>query len=345
MLGKNDKMKAAVIVRKGKANRAFEIREVEKPRPKADEILVKVEGFGLNYADVMARLGLYQDAPKFPAILGYEVVGHIEEVGAEVKHLQVGERVVAMTRFGAYAEYAVSDARAVAVISEKMELGVACTLATQYITAYYSAVEMMNLHKGNHVLVQAAAGGLGTALTQIAKWKGCIVHGTAGSAKKLEYLREQGVDYPINYRTQNFVKEVRKVVGEKGLDVVFDSIGGGYIPKALHLVGAGGRVAAIGLAKMSNANLFQKVALLAKFGIYSPIWFMLHCKTLVGINMLRIADNRPDVIQRCLKNVVELTQKGILNPTVGGEFSMKEIGKAHELLESRKSIGKIIVRV
>lgn len=336
-------MRAAVIVRTGTAKKAFEIREVPQPKPQAHEICVKVEAFGLNYADVMARLGIYQDAPPLPAIVGYEVVGRIHEVGEDVKDKKVGQRVVAMTRFGAYAEYAVTDARAVAEIPEDMDAGKATALATQYGTAYYAAEEMVRLHEGDHVLIHAAAGGVGTALVQLAKWKKCVVFGTAGSDEKLEYLKEQGVDYPINYRTQDFVKEVRNVVGERGLDVVFDSIGGDYIKKGLKLLGSGGRIVGYGAAKMTGANIFGQIGVALGFGLHSPISLLTQSKGIIGVNMLRIADNRPLVIKRCLENVVRLTAEGILNPVVGGRYKMEEIAEAHEFLQSRKSKGKISI--
>lgn len=338
-------MKAALIIKQGAPEKAFEIRDVEHPKPQAHEVCIEVEAFGLNYADVMARLGLYQDAPPLPAIVGYEVVGRIHEVGADVKDKKVGQRVVGMTRFGGYAEYAVTDARAAAIIPDDMDAGVASALATQYGTAYFAAEEMCRLHEGDHVLIHAAAGGVGTALVQLAKWRGCIVFGTAGSDKKLEYLKEQGVDYPINYRSSDFVTEVSKVVGARGLDVVFDSIGGDYIKKGLKLLGSGGRIVGYGAASMTGKNIFGKIGVALGFGFHSPISLLTQSKGIIGVNMLRIADNRPEVIKRCLENVVRLTDEGILNPVVGGEFQFEDIAKAHAFLESRKSMGKIVVKV
>lgn len=338
-------MKAALIVKNGTPETAFEIREVEQPKPQAHEVCIQVEAFGLNYADVMARLGLYQDAPPLPAIVGYEVVGRIHEVGANVKDKKVGQRVVAMTRFGGYAEYAVTDARAVVEIPDDMDAGVASALATQYGTAYYAAEEMVRLHEGDCVLIHAAAGGVGTALVQLAKWRGCTIFGTAGSDEKLDYLRKQGVDYPINYRKSDFVVEVQKTLGKRGLDVVFDSIGGDYIKKGMKLLGSGGRIVGYGAASMTGTNILGRIKIVLGFGFYSPISLLTQSKGILCVNMLRIADNRPLVIQRCLENVVRLTGEGILNPVVGGDFQFEDIAKAHAFLESRKSIGKIVVRM
>ncbi len=338
-------MKGAVIVKTGKPEEAFEFRELPKPEPKEGEVLVEVEAFGLNYADVMARLGLYRDAPPLPALIGYEVVGEIVEVGKGVLDRKIGDRVVAMTRFGGYAEYAVTDARATAVIPANIDAGQATALATQYGTAYFAGEEMVRMHEGDHVLIQAAAGGVGTALVQLAKSKKCVIFGTAGSDKKLEYLLEQGVDYPINYKTHDFYDEVKKVVGERGLDVAFDSVGGDHIKKSLKLLGAGGRVVGYGAARMTDANVFQQLGVVWGFGFHSPISLLMQSKGIIGVNMLRIADYRPLIIKRVLEKVVELTEQGVFNPVVGGEFDFEDIAAAHAFLQSRKSMGKIVVWV
>ena len=191
-------MKAIYLVQYGQADQAFKVQDINTPLPNDNEVLIKVDAFGLNYADVMARNGLYKDAPPNPAILGYEVVGVIDKIGKNVKGLQTGQRVVAFTRFGAYAEYAIADERAIAPLPSETTNGEGLALATQYCTAIYSAYEMVNLHKGDNILVHAAAGGVGTAIVQLAKLKGCNVYGTASSSEKLEYLKSIGVDFPIN---------------------------------------------------------------------------------------------------------------------------------------------------
>ncbi len=337
-------MKAVVLVKNGKSADAFQIKEMDKPTPKAMEVQIKVEAFGLNYADVMARLGLYDDCPKLPTVIGYDVIGRVEAVGSDVTTSKVGDRVVALTRFGGYAEYAVTDARAVAKVSEDMSVGVGTALTTQYGTAYYCSQEMARLHEGDHVLIQAAAGGVGTALVQMAKNRGCIVYGTA-STHKLDYLKEQGVDHPIDYRNTDFATEIKRLRGDEGLDVVFDSIGGKSLKKGFGLLGSGGRLIGYGAAAMSdtNKNPLKMIGVAAGFGIYSPITFLQSCRGMIGVNMLRIADDRPNTLKRCLDGVVKMVENGEVNPTIGGEFKADNIAEAHDLLASRKSIGKIVV--
>ncbi|MEM7103113.1 MAG: zinc-binding dehydrogenase [Bacteroidota bacterium] len=338
-------MKAAFLVRNGDPQKAFEIRETAQPEPQAHEVCIKVEAFGLNYADVMARLGLYPDAPPIPGVIGYDVCGHIHALGSEVSGFEIGQRVMALTRFGGYAEYACTDARAVAAIPDDMDAGVATALATQCGTAYYCAEEMVRMHEGDHVLVQAAAGGVGTALVQMAKHRGCVVYGTA-STHKMDYLREQGVDHPIDYRKTDFETAVRKIRGEEGLDIVFDSLGGKAVKKGLKLLGHGGRMVLFGAATMTDAgkNPLKQIGVAVGFGFYSPIAFIQNSKSIIGVNMLRIADHRPEALKRCLEGCVRFVEEGILKPTVGGTFGVEELGEAHAFLQSRQSMGKIVVK-
>jgi len=336
-------MKTIFLVKNGKANSSFEIRETSIPVPKANQVLIKSEAFGLNFADVMARLGIYRDAPPIPSVLGYEVVGRIENFGSEVKNFKKGERVVAFTRFGAYAQYAVTDYRAAVSIPENMDAGIATALATQYCTAWFCAEEMINLREGNNVLINAAAGGVGIALIQLAKRKDCTVYANCGSDEKLSFLKNLGADFVFNYNKQDYFIELKEK--KIRIDVVFDSLGGKNFKKGYKLLTHGGRIVGYGAAEQVHSKkLFSSLSLLFGFGFYSPAFMLMQSKSIIGANMLRIADSKPDVLQRCLQNVVELAINGDIKPHVGATFSADKIADAHQFLESRKSIGKIVVK-
>jgi len=316
------------------------------PESQPHEVCIQVEAFGLNFADVMARRGLYDDAPPLPAVMGYDVIGRVHEAGSEVADLQVGQKVVALTRFGGYAEYVTTDARGVVAVPENTDVGEGTALTTQYGTAWFCAEDVTRLHEGEHVLIQAAAGGVGTALVQLAKHRGCVVYGTA-STHKQDYLRELGVDYPIDYRTTDFAEAIRKIRGDVGLDAVFDSIGGQSVKKGYKLLGSGGRMVCYGAADMitgGKKSIFRMLKVASGFGLYTPINFLTSSRGIIGVNMLRIADNRPDTLKRCLQGVVDFYEKGILKPKVGGVFNIDELAEAHHFLESRQSIGKIVVK-
>lgn len=202
-------MKAVVLKQKGSAEQAFEIQEINTPSiQNSEEVLIKVEAFGLNYADVMARMGLYREAPPMPSVIGYEVVGIVESVGNENNNDLIGKRVVAFTRFGGYAEFAISYTYGLVEI-EDMDAGKALSIATQYVTAYYMSHVATNLFPGDNVMIHAGAGGVGTALIQLCKLKGCTVFANAGADNKLEYIKQQGADYAINYRKEDYAEVIK----------------------------------------------------------------------------------------------------------------------------------------
>lgn len=337
-------MKAIFLTRFGPADKAFELRDIPVPEPGELQVRVRVQGFGINFADVMARKGLYQDCPPLPTVLGYDVCGIVDAVGKNVHHLAPGDRIAAMTRFGGYAEYALTDARACLKIGEELNVAEATALATQFCTAYFCAGEMVNLHEGDKVLIHAAAGGVGTALVQYCLHKGCEVFATAGAPEKIELLRAGGVHHPIQYTTQAFDAVIREKTGGKGVDVIFDSVGAAYFRKGIKVLASGGRMVGFGAAGMSNSrNIFAQIKGAIGFGFYHPALFLMKSKSLIGVNMLRIADDKPDLLQHCFQQVGRLYEQKIFRPVTGKIFPAEQIADAHNFLESRRSIGKTAV--
>ena len=338
-------MKAAYLIKYGPAEYAFEIRNAKKPEPMSDQVLIKVEAFGLNFADIAARNGKYRGAPALPALLGYDVVGTVEKCGANVKSLNQGERVTALTLFGGYAEYALAEKGVTHKIPKTMAPGVAVALATQYCAAYYLSNRMTNIQENEKVLIHAAAGGVGTALVQMALHKKCIIYGTCRSQEKIDYLKEHGVHHPIDHTKNDFSEAIRILVGNKGLDVVFNPIGGKSLKQGYRLLGAGGRLASYGVSSLNNKkNILGKLKDLWQFGIYHPVQFLSNSKGIVGMNMLKIAVEKPKKIAKVMEEVLQLQQEGILHPYVGAEYSIDHLAEAHRFLESGKSMGKIIVK-
>ena len=338
-------MKAVFLTRYGNSSTAFEIKEVPIPKADKGEVVIKVACFGLNFADVVARRGLYPDAPKNPAVLGYDVAGTIYALGEGVEGFHIGQRVAAMTRFGGYAEYAKTPYTGVAAIPDSMDYATATTLATQGCTAYFCAYESVVLHEGDRVLVHAAAGGVGGMLVQMAKEQKCVVYGTA-STSKMNYLRTIGVDVPIDYTKEDFSQVIKKHSLDGGVDIVFDSLGGSTFKKSFKALAPGGRILTFGAAEQINGNNTNKLKALGvalRFGIYSPIQLLMSSKAIIGVNMLKIADHRPLVLQRCLNEVVKMVAAGSLVPKVDRVFPVAQMAEAHDYLESRKSIGKVAV--
>jgi NADPH:quinone reductase-like Zn-dependent oxidoreductase len=337
-------MQAIYLVKNGASGEAFEFREIAKPEPKSHEVLIKVEAFGLNYADVMARNGLYREAPPLPCVLGYEVVGVIEAVGAEMDQKLIGQRVLAFTRFGGYATYAISENMGFTVIGD-MNADHALTIATQGVTAYYMSSVVTNLFEGDHVLVHAGAGGVGSVLIQLCKEKGCTVIATAGSEEKMELMRSLGADHVINYRTEDYLQSCRRFLGDNRLDATFNPIAGSTFKKDYQLLGSGGRLLLFGGSERSGKNwgILSTLNFVRKMGLILPITMMMRSKSVIGVNMLKIGDNRRHILSKCMTDMVTLVKNGTIKPQIGQVFKSKDIVEAHHLLESRNSTGKITV--
>lgn len=339
-------MKAIFVVRNSEPAKSFEIRETPEPEMKARQVMVAVEGFGINFADVMARKGLYREAPPLPCVLGYEVVGRVEKAGKDVDSSWIGKRVLAFTRFGGYAEKVVTDHRGLVQIPEELEIDRATAMGTQYATAYYAIMHSQTLLPGDVVLIHAAAGGVGQALVQFAQHLGCRIIGTAGSQEKLDLLKRQGVDCAINYRKEDYVQAAKQFLNDNRLSAAFNAIGGSTIKKDYVLLGSGGTLVCFGAATRmgSSGGFFANLSLVWNTGLLSPLFMMMKSKSVVGLNMLKLADNRPDIVQHCLTKVMEMYRAGDINPSSGKIFPASEIAAAHEMLESRKSIGKVAVK-
>ncbi|MFA6127271.1 MAG: zinc-binding dehydrogenase [Bacteroidales bacterium] len=335
-------MKAIFLVKNGESREAFEMREAEVPVPGKGEVVIKVAVSGLNYADVMARRGLYKEAPPIPCVLGYDVAGTIHAIGPQTPGFKIGQHVAAMTRFGGYAEYVKTQSAAVIALKNELDFGLATSLATQASTAVYCAGFAIRLYNGERVLVHAAAGGVGTLLVQLAKEKGCIVYGSA-SSKKHGYLKDLGVDFPIDSHTGNPIAEIAKVLGQQKLDVIFDNIGGLSFKKGKELLGPGGRMVCYGAAAQNagNKSKLQSLRVGLGFGIYSPVGLIVQSQTIAGVNMLRLADHKPEVLREVMTEVSRLAEAGIIRPVLGKTYRYDEIAQAHDFLESRQSVGKV----
>ena len=336
-------MKAIYLIKHGDSKKAFEIRETDIPNPGKGEVVVKVEASGLNYADVMARRGLYKAAPPMPSVLGYDVAGTIHAIGPKIKGLNIGQRVAAMNRFGGYAEYARTQAGAIIPLPDSMDSALATALATQASTAVYCADFAIRMYAGDRVLIHAAAGGVGTILVQLAKAKGCMVYGSA-AGKKHHYLKETGVDFPVDSHAEDPMEEVGKILNGEKLDVVFDNIGGLSFKKGFQLLGPGGRMVAYGAAAQNRGNKsgsLNSVRVGLGFGFHSPIGLIVQSKSITGVNMLAIADHKPMILKEVMDEVGRLAKEGIIRPVLGKTFPADRVAEAHDFLESRESTGKI----
>lgn len=341
---------AMVLVRYGNAEQAFERQAVPMPEYGPDDVLIKTEMFGLNFANVLARRDMYPDAPPLPAILGYDVCGTVEAIGSGVEHVKPGDRVIAVGKFGGYGKYFATTKNGVAHWPEEMDAALGTTVPTQGATAYYCIHEATRVRPGEIALVHAAAGGVGLQMVQLLKSLGCTVIGTASGSKHV-MLKEAGCDLCIDYRTQDFVSVAKRFLGrDRRVDVVFDSLGGSTFRKGVKLMGAGGRMVTFGVAgamrSKAATNGIGKLAVLKTMWdsrLVNPMLLMAASKSIVGVNMLRVAEHQQllyrDVIKLMAKKVID----GEVKPPVDSVYHVDDIAAAHAHLESRQSRGKIAI--
>ena len=336
---------AIVLTKIGPASDAFERKTVHLPALGSDEVCIESEAFGLNYADVMARHGLYKEAPPLPCVLGYELVGIVTNVGENVPQDWIGKRVLAFARFGGYARKVHTKEKAIVDIQD-IPTEVAMSLSTQGVTAYYMSDVVSPIRKNQHVLIHAAAGGVGSLLIQLAKRKGAIVYAKIGSEDKRELAHQLGADYVVNYRTSNYEEELLKLLGSHRLSASFNPVAGDTTKKDLSLLGPNGRLFLFGGSQMVGGKygLFSKLNFIVKMGVLLPIGLMMQSKSIIGVNMLKIADEYPEIIADCMKEILDLYRKNEIRTYVGGIFSVQQMSEAHALLESGKSMGKITVK-
>ncbi len=336
-------MKAWYLIRHGEVDRAFTLREVPDPVPANGHVLVRSEGFGLNYADVMARKGLYREAPPPPCVIGYENVGRVVGLGGNVPKELLGKRVAAITRFGGYAGMVATDHRAVVVVPEELGLAEACALTTQGVTAWYMSMIAYPLRSGQRVLIHSAAGGVGNLLVQVAVHRGCEVFAIASGTDKMDLLKRFGAHHVIDRSRADYSQEVRALLKDQRLDVSFNAVAGSTFKKDLALLGDCGTLVMYGGAERGG-GFFGALRFVWRMGLVVPIFLMMRSRSLIGVNMLRVGEHRPDVLAECLHGTVQANSEGWLRPIAHDPFPAEHLPKAHALLESGRSMGKVVVK-
>jgi NADPH:quinone reductase-like Zn-dependent oxidoreductase len=321
----------------------LQVREAPDPEPKAGQVRVRVKAAGINFADLMARVGLYPDAPKIPCVVGYEVSGTVDRVGEGVTGLAEGDRVFAMPKFGGYTDALAIGADQVVKIPARMSFEEAAALPVVYLTAYHMMLFTGVLHPRSTVLVHSAAGGVGIAAVQLAKMRDCVIFGVASKSKH-DFLREIGVQHPIDAK-EDYVAAVRAVVGDRGVDLILDPVGGRSWTEGYALLGACGRLVCFGLSAAAAGNkrdLLHALGAVMRIKKWSPRALMDDNKTISGVNMGHLFD-RLDLLRPQLEELVALYEKGAIKPHVARTFRFDEAAAAHQFLHDRKAIGKVLL--
>jgi NADPH2:quinone reductase len=332
------------LVKAGTASSAFELRRVTLPALSSGQVLIRVSAFGLNFADVMARRGKYREAPSFPFVPGYDIVGVVEQVFDENhKHL-IGKRVAGFCRFGGYATAVITMAEALVEIGE-MNTADALSLCTQGVTASFMADQISEAHKGRFALVHAAAGGVGSLLLQFLHLKGIKTIAKVSSQEKVAVLNKISPTHIVVSDQHSYDQTVKKLLGTDTLIASFNAVAGSTVRKDLRLIGSGGKLFLFGGAGLLHAifGILSVLNFVRKTGLFSPIPLMMQSKSVIGVNMLKVAEASPSVLSFHLNQSFHLYQNMLLSPLPATIFHHDELNSAHELLESGKSTGKVVI--
>lgn len=337
-------MRAIVIPTTG-GPEVLEVRERPDPDPEYGQVRVAVEACGFNFAEMMARQGMYPDAPDLPAVMGYEAAGVVDEVGEGVSGFEPGDHVVVVVQFGAHADTLVADEEQVFPMPDGMSFEEAAAIPVNYITAYHMLFKVASLDPGQSVLVHMAAGGVGTAVLQLCGTvEDVTVYGTASPGKH-EMVQKHGCDYPIDYRTKDYVEEVRRLTGGEGVDVVLDPLGGKDWQKGYDLLKPVGHLVAFGFANMASGETVSWWNVLRQyFSVpkWSPMTLMDENKSIGGVNIGHLWD-RVEMLRGEVDALLEFYENGDIQPRIDSTFPFEDAAEAHRRMHNRQNVGKIIL--
>jgi NADPH:quinone reductase-like Zn-dependent oxidoreductase len=340
-------MRAVVITKHG-GPEVLEVQERPDPAVGPGQVRVAVKAAGINFADLMARSGVYPDAPPLPSVVGYDVAGEVESVGDGAERFATGDRVIAGTRFGGYAELVTVDEGQVMPLPDEMSFEQGAAIPVNYSTAYAGLVMMGGLRAGDRMLIHSAAGGVGTAALQMGREIGAETFGTASAAKH-DAIRAQGCDHPIDYQSVDFVDEVMRITGGEGVDVVMDAIGPTSFRKSYRVLRQGGRLIMFGLAEVQTGDRRNIPALLkglarmpsATMPWWKSLAMMNENKGVFGLNMLSWWDR--EGLDRLIGPMSEMLAAGKFDPIVAESFPFDRAGEAHSYLAEAKNVGKVVL--
>lgn len=329
----------------------LEVREAPDPTPGPGEVLIAVEAAGVNFADILARQGLYPDGPPLPAVVGYEVAGAVAAVGRGVGSVAVGDPVLALTRFGGYSSHVVTPESAVFKRPAGMSAEDGAAIPVNYLTAFQMMVVMGSLRHARElggervrVLVHGASGGVGTACADIGRVYAAELFGTASPGKH-GYVRERGYDHAIDYRNEDFVAVVHGLTDGRGVDLVLDPIGGEHWGRSLEVLAPGGRAVVYGVSSVAGGGrlALARMALGVPWLKFNPIRLINANQGVLGVNLGHLWGAR-DRVANWSRAVLNLYERGDVRPHVDRVFSFDEAAGAHRYLEERENRGKVLLR-
>lgn len=343
-------MRAAVIRRYGPPE-VFTVHDVPDPQPKPGELLIRVKTIGVNFADLLARIGLYPTAPKPPFVPGLEVAGVVERVAEGGKAgdgdmPKPGDAVTALTNFNGYAEWVTVPVNHAFRLPQGIAFDEAAAIPVNYLTAYHSIFTMGNMLPGDRILIHGAAGGVGIAAIQLAKARGLKIFGTAGPAKQ-ETLRKMGVDHAIDTEKDDFVQVIRKFAPD-GIEMVMDPIGGKSFSRSYECLGSTGRLVIYGFSTVvrpdGKRHLLTGLKAVAETPRFHPLKLFGKNVSVIGVNLSGL-QSRPALMRSQMADLFQMYAAGKIKPIVGKKFPLTDVAAAHQFIHDRKNIGKVVLWV
>ncbi len=326
-------MKVVLAKKKGPPE-VLEYVDVKTPKPGKGEVLIKTQSISVNYADIRMRQGLSSIETPLPLIPGLEASGSVEALGEGVHKFQPGQKVVTIGH-SCYAEFVCSNVESVIRIPDTLDMDKAAAFPINYLTAYHMMHTMANLKENQTILLYAAAGGVGTAVIQLAKISDFTVIGLTSSGEKAEYAREQGISYIINHRDEDVVGRVAEITGGKGVDLILDGVGGENFGQNFKMLAPLGQIIWFGHAGGPvSADLLGRLQQNFRKGVGVRVFHLLYS----------IAQPFPLLMTQSIQLMIDYLIQGKINPNVYKKISLSQAAQAHELLESREVMGKLLLK-
>jgi len=324
-------MKAILCVEHGPAEKLV-VRDIAEPVPGEDDALVRVHAAGVNFPDTLIIENRYQFKPELPFVPGGECAGVVEAVGAKVRHLRPGMRVMAFTTWGAFAEKVVAPARNLVPVPDGMDDAVAAAFTIAYATTYHALVDRATMKAGESLLVLGASGGVGLAAVEIGKALGARVIAAASSPEKLAVCREHGADETIDYEREDLRERIKALTDGKGVDVVYDPVGGRFTELALRSLAWRGRLLVVGFA----AGDIPKV----------PVnLLLLKGSAMLGVFWGDFAKREPGRLLADLQSLFAWIRDGTLRPRIAGVYPLERGAEAIAQVAARRVSGKLVIRM
>lgn len=332
-----------IWITKAGSPEVLEVREAPDPEAGEGEVRIRVRAAGINFADLMARVGLYPDAPKLPCVVGYEVSGVVDAIGSGVTHVAPGDRVFGMPRFGGYTDTLVVKEAQAFQMPAKMSFEEAAALPVVYLTAHHMMLFTGNLRPRSKVLIHSAAGGVGLAAIELAKTRDCEIFGIA-SRSKHAFLAERGCQHPID-NDADYVAEIRALTKGRGVDLVLDAVGGKSWTEGYELLAPAGRLVAFGLSAAASGkkrSLLHALGQVVQVKKWSPMKLMDDNKQVQGVNMGHLFGELEMLVEQ-FAALVAMYEAGQIAPHVDRTFKFSEAAAAHHYIHDRKAKGKVLL--